>query len=330
MELVKPFESVIGQSRIKNMLSLSATAGANDREMLSLLLQGPAGLGKTKVAMAYVNAITESLPDIKIHCIQPRDIRLIGEEYNSLIETIVSGDPYVIFIDECHELVTDPTKQNKTIFAFIRKALDGNNKGKQIHLADEQFTMFDRKKHVIIMATNFPHVLDKSGALQSRLNTIELDLYTEKELVKITELMAEGNGIIFRKSETENPVERIARCGRGTARFIERIMEQLNLVNNGEPITEKQVSMALKSLKMYPRGLNDKEIMLMSIASSRPINRAQFCAMSQVEPAELRNSIAYMSHPDIRFITQLPSGYIETTKRGNNYLEKCKSLGFDV
>jgi Holliday junction resolvasome RuvABC ATP-dependent DNA helicase subunit len=326
----KAFDTIIGQTRAKTMLSMSAEAGKGEREMLSLLIKGPAGLGKTRLGDAYVEALLESNPNMKALRIQPRDIRLIGEEFNNVITAIVSGDPYVLFIDECHELVTDNTKQLKTIFSFIRKALDGNNKGKLIHIQDEQFAIFDRRKHVIIMATNFPHLLDKSGALQSRLNVFDLDLYTEEEMVKITELMAENSGIVFNITEKENPVKRIAKCGRGTARFVERVMEQLSLVNDGEPITEKQVFTALRNLKMYPRGLNEKEILLLKVAATHPINKGQFSVMAQVDVAEMKPWLAYLTHPNIRFITQLPNGLLETTKVGKTYLTKCKEIGFQI
>jgi Holliday junction resolvasome RuvABC ATP-dependent DNA helicase subunit len=326
----KAFDNIVGQNRLRNMLSLSAEAGANGREMLSGLVRGVAGLGKTALSMAYMNAILEGIPDAKPLCYEPRDLRLAGEAYNDVINAITSPDPYILFLDEVHELATDNTKQCKTIFNFIRKALDGNRKDTQIHVADEQFAVFDRRKQVIIIATNYPHLLDKSGALQSRMTNISLDLYTEAELRKITLLMAGKNNITFNVTENENPVDRIARCGRGTARYLERIMEQLQLVNDGEPITEKQVLSALRNIKIYPRGLDDKEVLLLKVAAKNPINRQQFTAMSQMESEELKKSLAYLTHPDVRFITQLPSGFLETTKRGVAYMKKCEEMGFVI
>lgn len=329
MDIREEFRSIIGQERAKQMMSMSAHAGEQYREMLSLLVHGEKGNGKTNIIRAYGESLVANNPNRKLMVLQPRDFRLINETYNRLVETIISGEEYVLIIDEAHELVTDNTKQLRTIFNFIRNALDGNNRGKTIAFDSDQFTMFDRRRHVICLATNYPYLLDKSGALQSRFTEIVLDLYNEKELAKIAELMAEKAGLNFEKTEESDPLMLIARCGRGTARFLERIFEQLALFST-DTIGMNHVAIALRNLKLFPRGLNEKEIWLLKTAMVQPINKAQFLSMTGMDSDELKKSIAYLSNPETRLINQAINGTLETTKRGKLYLKKCKEVGFDI
>lgn len=329
MEIKPEFHCLIGQDRAKNTLSLSAIGGENGKEMLSVLITGEKGLGKTRVMDCYGNALVNSNPARTRMSIQPRDIRLLGDNYNNLVSMLISGEEYILEIDEAHELVTDGTKQCTTLFNFLRRALDGNNKGKMIPYADDQFTMFDRKKHVISLATNYPHVLDKSGALQSRFTSIVLDLYNEDELYQITGLMAQSNGLVFADGEGEDPMRRIARCGRGTARFLERIFEQLALIPT-DTIAETHVAAVLRNLKLFPRGLGEGEVNIIKKAQNGALTRTQCQLTGKLEGGELNKSLAYMTDTELRFLNQLPNGSFEITSRGRSYLKKCKEMGFEI
>lgn len=332
LEEIRPeFDSVVGQDRYKSMLSLSANAGDNGGEMLSCFVHGEKGLGKTHLLHAYGGALTANNPNRRYHFIKPREVRAIGEEYNRLVESIISGEEYVIIVDEAQDLVITPTQQTRKLLNFFRNALDGNNKGKLITYDGEQMTMFDRKRHVICLATNFPYMLDKSGALQSRFTNVELDLYNEVELIQITGLMADAEEFRFILNENEDvtPANLIARCGRGSARFLERIFEQLRLFNTKE-ITLRHVQVALRNLKMFPRGLNFTEITLLKAAQKTPIKKSQFLSMTAMDTEELRKSIAYLANPETRFLIESSSGYLETTKRGKSYLAKCAEWNFDI
>ena len=329
------FESIIGQSRAKEMLTSSARSGARKGEMLSVLFRGLRGSGKTRIVNSYVSALRKERPDMKLlHYKSPAEIRLATDSgYIELIDTLSSDDPYILVIDECHELVTDNTRQHQIIFTFLRNVLDGNNKNKSVQISEELTVNFDKTKHVVILSSNFEHLLDSSGALQSRFTVVELDQYDEDELKSITYGMAKGNGITFHEDETSQPATRIARCGRGTARFLERIFEQLTLINDGSAITESQVINCLKLLKMYPRGLSANEVRLIEECKTAKglkttLRSVQFKAMTGIDGRELNESIAYLTSPKLRFISVGGNGSLSITNRGETYLKVINELGF--
>lgn len=331
-ETIRPeLDIVIGQSRAKNVMSRSANSGDNGGEMSSCYINGEKGLGKTHLGNAYLDALCANNPNRKRLSLVPEQIRLIGPEFNDLAETIVAGEEYVLFLDEAQDLMEAPTKQTRTIFNFIRTALDGNNAGKIIPFGAEQSTVFDRKKHVICVATNYPEIFDPKGVIKSRMTDIELDYYTEKELAEIVNMTADRKELLFENGDDleTGPVGLIARCGRGTARFLERIFEQLVSFNTNV-ITMEHVLVVLRDLNVFPRGLDKKEIMLLNMLSRQPLKKAQFQTVSGASDTAIRRSVAYLSGPDIRFLSETASGFLEITTRGRKYLKRCAETGFDI
>jgi SpoVK/Ycf46/Vps4 family AAA+-type ATPase len=246
------FSKIIGQYRAKMRLSESISSAMNDGEMISPLIIAEAGVGKTAVMRAYANGL-ESVGVQTMFFNSPEEFRERDLQFNQLIELIQSPGKIAVLIDEAHLINFKATRQTDLIRAFLMKAMDGNNQGKFIQLNDEISFVPDRKRIMICLATNFPDKLDRSNAMQSRFDKLDLDLYTKEELIEILQLMLHAKG--FRHADSET-LGIIANCGRGTARPMEKIVDQLvisrNATNPGKTtINRAEVIRALQLVQYF-------------------------------------------------------------------------------
>lgn len=326
MPIHSNFDSIIGQTRAKTLLSAGIDAAKAGRPITSPLIQGAPGLGKTEIMHRYLDGL-EANGFRVLRFSSPRDIRLPGSGWEYFMETVMDyTTPYAIGFDECHEMAIDKVKNMRSLFTFIRKAMDRTNHNRDIVVSEEFSTRFDRTKNVICMATNYVNTLDPSKALISRFDNIELDLYNYAELRRILAVMMAD---LQMEVDHEDVLQIIANCGRGTARPMRNIVEQINTVfGTGSPITMEQTFEILRLTKMFPKGLAEYEVELLLNARTRCLKDSQFLAITpSVEPSQLRASKGYLTSHQIGFLTQTPSG-METTTKGKRYLQRIAELGF--
>ncbi len=329
MKTLPQFENVVGQDIAKIRLTESVLSARNDGEMLSPLITAEAGVGKSKIAKAYIEALEADGTDVLVFD-SPEEFRSKGEAFSSLLTLLMDSPKYAIFIDEAHKLNYKPTVQSDKVKAFLMKALDKGNSNKTIRLDDEITVSFNRSKGSIVLATNFPEILDKSGALQSRCDHIRLDNYTPDQLVEILQNMLKGEGF---QSANEATLGMIARCGRGTARPMEKIIGQLKITNmshggSKKTINREDVIHALKLSKMFPRGLNAGEIEILN-KCVRPLRDNTLLAiLPNMETQALKKSKGYLMG-ECEFAVQSSQGF-QTTDKGRRYLEGIKKEGFTV
>lgn len=324
------FDGIVGQAIAKQNFTDSISSAKNDGEMISPLITAAAGVGKSKIARAYISALADEGFDT-LSFDSPEEFRSKGEAYSSLMSLIMDSPRYAIFIDEAHLLRYKATVQTDTMLAFLMKALDKGNNRKTIRIGAETTAVFDRCKASIVLATNFPNILDKSGALQSRCDLMELEEYTEPQLVKILQgmLVAED----FRPA-SEKTLAMIAKCGRGTARPMEKIVGKLKIANNAaggtkHTINRDDVISALRLSKMFPRGLHPEEIKIMKKCLNVPVrDNVLLATLPSMEQAGFRKSKGYLMG-ECGFLAPTTGGSA-TTEKGRRYLEECRKSGFAV
>jgi Holliday junction resolvasome RuvABC ATP-dependent DNA helicase subunit len=325
IKIHKNFDKIVGQNRIKHILSASINAADDGRgDLIQPLVLAPKGTGKTQIVNGYMDAL-ESREFKVLRYSSPSEIRLAGEGWDEFVDTVNDYDtPYAIFFDEIHEIWDDNTRNMRILFAFLRKALDRTNEGRTLTFSDSFTTQFDRKKNVICGTTNYPSRMDE--AVVDRFDKIELDLYSENELKEILAIMLESEGMDV---ESDLVLRLIANCGRGTARPIKNIVRQLvTLYGTEEPISYENALLALKLLSLFPKGLTKSEVDLLTLAQHHPIRDNQFLAMNpKTDPSDLRFSKGYLTSPTVNFVSQTSQGMV-TTSRGKAYLKLLQDKGF--
>lgn len=311
------FSHVVGQKNAKSLLSLSINSATQDGELIQPLFLGEAGLGKTELARTYGNTIAKELGVKMIEYATPKDFRLITD-FDPFLDKLISDESYVVYIDECHEV--DPKMVSHAKFlALLRKALDRQNDGKVIQIADRQ-TTFDRTKKVFILATNHPDKVD--NAIKSRMDVINLTLYNMDEMKEITKRILEKHEM---ECDCEQTLTRISTCGRGTARPI------VNLVQNvfkimGVSVIDNDIAMnALRMKEMYPAGLKGDEVRILEICKTKQFNRMQICSTLTGLIGVFSESAAYLIQKGL--LEAVKGGY-KTTPKGQKYLRFAEREGF--
>lgn len=323
---IAQFGHIVGQNIAKERLSNSVLSASNGGTVLSPLLIGEAGLGKTKMMDAYGDALEEQGFDVIRHK-SPEEFRAKGAYFDRIRQCILEGGKWALMIDEGHLFKKRATVQMDMIFAFLLKALEKQN-GHPIQFGEDA-VVFDRTKNVVCLATNFPKELDKSGAFQSRCDTVILDKYTTPELIEILQKMLVGAGL---KPANEKTLHAIASCGRGTARPMERIVDQLAIdlkaYGDKTTINREDVVTALRLSKMFPMGLEPFEIQLLQRCKDQILRDNVIRAtMPQVEKTQFDNSKGFLMGHGL--VVHTGKG-LQTTDNGRKYLIETGKMGFTL
>jgi len=247
----------------------------------------------------------------------PQEFRYV-QDFDAFMDMLIQEPSFVIYIDECHEI--DPKMVSHAKFsAYLRKCLDRQNDGKVIQVGDRT-TTYDRTKKVFILATNYEDKVEK--ALKSRTDVINLKNYTMDEMRDITRMILEKNGM---EADCDQTLMRIASCGRGTARPI------VNLVQNvfkimGIATVDNDIAMeALQMKEMYPAGLKSDEVRLLELVKDHPYNRMQILAAITGLQGTLAESVAYLIH---KGLLECEHAKYQITEKGKKYLNYVTREGF--
>jgi Holliday junction resolvasome RuvABC ATP-dependent DNA helicase subunit len=311
------FSHVVGQTNAKSLLSLSINSSKMDGELIQPLFLGEAGLGKTEMARAYGNAIAQELGVNMIEYATPKDFRLITD-FDPFLDRLISDDKFVVYIDECHEIDTKMVSHAKFI-ALLRKALDRQNDKKVIQIADRQ-TTFDRTKKVFILATNHSDKVD--AAIKSRMDVINLTVYNMNEMKEITKRILEKNEL---ECDCDQTLTRISTCGRGTARPIVNLVQNVFKLMGLSVIDNDAAMTALRMKEMFPAGLKADEVRLLDICKDSAFNRMQICSALTGLIGVFSESAAYLIQKGL--LEAVKGGY-KTTPKGQKYLRFAEREGF--
>lgn len=327
------FESVIGQREIvqNRILAHSAFAQGCDAPM-NVLFTGEAGLGKTHLLRAEQKArraaceIRYGRPAEVLFMRSPQEIRLASPQYFDFIEHVGEGDGTVI--DELHEIDISTTVQLKTLRAILKALMDnGAGNMRAIQLSDDNVISRPKEEIFFAAGTNFPQKIKDGAAIISRFGgELPLSLYNEEELTKILLAMAEDNGLRI----NENTVSLIARCGRGTARPLEKIighLVQMAHVAGKHTINRTEALDAMRSLSLYPFGVSKREVSIMVKAKGAGVRVRDLPILFAVEPKSVNQSLSFLAIPGY---IQLKGGVVQLAQAGNLYLEQLKAEKFHV
>ncbi len=286
----------IGQRDLKELLHI-AIAAAKSRQMAldHLLLYGPAGLGKTSLALIVaqemgVRCKLTSAPALE----RPRDVA-------GILASLQPGD--VLFIDEIHRLpqVTEeilyPAMEDFRLDVTIGKGQSARIRSISLH----RFTLVGATTRIGALSSP---LRDRFGFVQ------HLRFYEPEELAAIVQRSA---GLLGVSIEVEGALE-IARRSRGTPRIANRLLRRVRdyaEVKADGCITQAVAATALELFNVDPMGLDwiDRKLLTVAIENFHggPVGLETMAAAT----GEDAQTIEEVYEP---YLLQI--GYLSRTPRG--------------
>lgn len=313
------FSGIIGQEKTKEKLGFYLGGYKVTDIFPNLILIAPRGCGKTIIARKIAANLIQKdthLPKnlIEINCSALKNTR---QWINQVVIPYVENRSVTILFDEASEIPKDLTMALLTIL--------NPNPQKQNRFRFEDFVYhFDFRKHSFLFATTEAQKI--FHALMDRLERIELEDYTTKDLANIVNLSLASYDRHF--NIEDSILSELSQTLRGNARAAEKMGEKIGifLKQTGlKTFGESQWWLLKKTLGIFPLGLSEIELRVLKILASRKnrgFSLTQLSSMTDMTKSSLMNDIE-------RFLLRHSFLEINTngrqiTDKGLEYLEELK------
>ena len=322
--IASAYSHLIGQTTIIRRRVKIWTAYAMGANPEGAFLQGAAGLGKTALLRADLNAC-QLAGEIRKETEKPLfyqsagELRLAGENWTRFMgEFLTPGGTGICYLDEMHELFSpSATVQTGKIISLI-KGLSDSQRGdfRQVSFGDEGTVERHAGNIAFVVATNFPEKMKDAEAILSRLGVYELALYSPDELTAIAVILADAAGI----KVAENTISVIAHCGRGTARPVEKIVQALkreSLLAGKSTVNKADVVNVMRDLELYPRGLTLHEVSMLIHGCKGYVSKVTLATVFNVSAKAIADSVAFLHSADM---IAVKGSTFTTSQIGRDYI----------
>lgn len=331
--IAEAFSPIVGMADAKKRIGenlLANLASNGDLPLLSPIILAPAGTGKTRLALAALQAHEAATGSLTLSVL-PSEIRKQGDQWDHLVGFLTRHEESrkVIFIDECHELFqSGRTVQLAKVGSFAMAALDGNRPDVQeIKLSDELTIPWDRSKHCLIMATNFPGKCPEAMAGKAgRAPQLPLPLYAEDESAEIARLMLERHGI----RANHESLKALARVARGSARPLEHLTAQLRVIAilaGKATVSKADILQAMIACGLFPLGFNTAEVDALRFYQSPATVATLQARFPSLDHGTCR---AFMGHAIGHGLICRVAGGFTLTDKGRRYFVDVPAMGFPL
>lgn len=271
-------DTMVGQDHLRLRLKVHVLGNDEDEPVGHVLLEGPAGLGKTSMAM-LVASMTGGRMRVTSG-VALRSVELLAEELAQL------RDDDVLFIDEVHMLARP-----------VRAALLTAMEDYRVDLAGDSRML---ARFVLVAATTEPGALDRPMLDRFGLRA-RMSYYSLTELVEILHREADTRGW---KVEPE-AVESLARRSRGTPRVAKELLRSARRFARanaeGDPgvvVTEESVTLAFELAGIDENGLEKahRSILwqLCKVHRGGPIGVDRLAMAADMDARSLREAEGYL------------------------------------
>jgi Holliday junction DNA helicase RuvB len=196
-------DGFLGQERAKQQITYSLQAAKMGKPLPHILLDGPAGVGKTTLARLIAKAL-----NVQCKVVDARNLKSV-KEFIDFVSDLKDCD--VLFIDEIHGLSTAVAELMYNIMLDF---------GYYYNIGKKQLWI-ELHNFVIIGATTqmgeLPHPLRTRFGI-----TANLELYDEDTLSE----MAVSNAVQLGRLITQDAAIALARSARGTARVLNNLLDR--------------------------------------------------------------------------------------------------------
>ena len=275
------FAQIIGQSAHKLAACNMVKAVRNGSPLQALAITGERGAGKTKFLRAILDELQPNvvIPEIKKNCLpRPNDIRGENRDYvrfeefiESLLVELNSKKSVAIVFDEFHELPAGPNiapLTYKHLFNLLMEMtiLAKEGRAEKIQIG-ESFATFDPRKHFVLVASNYPDMINP--ALLSRFRLMSLSVYSPEDLHKICLAKLEECKLKVSNVEVVRPIVNLCRT---SARDVDTVAGELKIVcsaRSKKTVDIEDVRTAMKQLGLYPFGFNRDFVLALETCKDR-------------------------------------------------------------
>lgn len=327
------YAHLIGQENAVTQRVKAWTAYALGAHPKSALIKGEAGLGKTALMKADAKAAQFAMEargetgEILFYK-SSGELRKNGESWKQFISTALdsSTGATFIYLDEFHEILPLLVQGAKVI--QLLKGWTDKERGefRSVSFGDEGTATRHASQICFVVGTNFPSKIPDYQAISSRLGEIELELYTITELQEIAVLMAKEAGLRV----ATDTVGTLARCGRGTARPISKIIDKATetaLIEGKSTLNKGDALTIMKENNLYPHGLTRLEVAMLGEGEKGYIAKQTVETALAVEAKIVKDSLSYLSFSGLASVN---GSKFTTSQDGRNYLAAIRHAKFYI
>lgn len=308
------FETLIGQTAVKNKLGFYAKAQHKTSESPFLLLVAEKGSGKTHFARNYGKGLMRSdgKGEKKFLEINSSTIGSTRQFLETLYVPSVMGEEVSILFDEAHELP-------KNFVAALLTVMDvSKGTRKTLRTSEGEFD-FNFKELAFIFATTEPDQL--FDPLVSRMERIDFARYTNDELGQIMTMNVPEVKI------EKSIMEEITATLRSNARQAVKMAHNIDKwaeINNSTDFGAKQWKDLRSQLGIVPFGLTDTEIQVLKLLHQRgPLSLQMISAVTGFSRRAIQRNVenyllacGFMDIDGQRKITEAGVRALEAVRKG--------------